>query len=126
MRQSVGELGGVRLRRLRGRRKEEAGLQKGEPGGHHQIVGGELQSQLPRRLDEKQVLLGESEDRNPGEINLLPPSELEQKIKRPLESIEVDRESGVAGGRNGVEIAAKFPCFRHESPPADLSCLAPP
>src|SRR5271166_696179 len=120
LRERVGEFGGIRLRRLRGSGKQEAGLQIGEPSGHHQIVGGQLQPQLARRLDEQQVLLGESEDRNPGEIHLLPPGELQQKIKRAFEAVEIHREGRIAGGRVGVEIAPKFLRSRHESPSCRL------
>ena len=40
-------------------RQQQPRLQEGEPGRHHQIVGGELDPEQLRRLDEAEVLLGE-------------------------------------------------------------------
>ena len=62
-RERLGERGGVRLGRLRRGGKKQARLQKGEPGGHDQIVGGEFEPQLARGLDEREILLGERQDR---------------------------------------------------------------
>ncbi len=44
-----------------------------------------------------EILLGEREDRNAGEIDLLPAGELEQEIERTFESVEIDGERGVVG-----------------------------
>ncbi len=63
-------LGALALRRVR-IRQQQARLQIGEPGRHHQIVGGEFEPQLARLLDEGEILVGERQDRDLREIDLL-------------------------------------------------------
>ena len=47
---------------------------------------------LARGLHKQQVLLGEREDGDAGQIDLLPARELQQKIEGALEPVEIDRE----------------------------------
>ena len=44
-------------------------------------------------------MVGELEDRDPGEIDLLPAREFEQQVERPLEPVDVDRERRLARPR---------------------------
>ena len=47
------------------------------------------------------------------EIHLLPASEFEQQIERPLESVEVDRERRLSGRAIGLEILVLDRGFHH-------------
>ena len=95
--QLEGEVGGelVAGGLLAGRvgRQQQARLQVGEPGGHHQVVGGELDPQPLRRLDEGQVLLGEAQDRDPAEVDLLAARERQQHVERALVAVERRRRA---------------------------------
>src|SRR3546814_3354388 len=78
--------GGVHLgaaRRLLGAglRQQQARLQVGEPGCHDQVVGSQLQPQLPRLADELQVLLGEVEDADVLQVDLLVARQLQQHVR---------------------------------------------
>ena len=99
--------------------QQEPRLQEREPGRHDQIVGGELEPLLARGLDEQQILLGERQDGDAGEIDLLPARELEQQVERALEPVEVDRERGLVARPVGLEIAAERRSA-HESPPMTI------
>ena len=75
--QPVGERGRHLLgaRSVRGRRfgQQQARFQERQPRRHHQIVGGKLQPDLPRRLDEHQILVGQRQNRNlilPGSLEI--------------------------------------------------------
>ena len=43
-----------------------------------------------------EILLGEREDGDAGQIHLLPPGELQQKVERTLEPVEIDGERRIA------------------------------
>ena len=47
-----------------GFRQQQPRFQIGEPRRHHQIVGGKLEAQLPRLLDEGEILVGQRQDRD--------------------------------------------------------------
>ncbi len=128
LRERVGEFGGVGLGRLRRGRQQQARLQVGEPGRHDQIVGREFEPLLARGLDEEEILLGERQDGDAGQVDLLPPGELQQQVERTLEPVEIDREGGLAARPVGLEIAAKRRLCGHESPPYDriLCGVGPP
>ena len=113
---AFGELRGVGLGGLRRRRQQKPRLQEGEPGRHDQIVGREFEPLLARGLDEQQILLGERKDGDAGEIDLLPPGELQQQVERTLEPVEIDGERWLAARPVGLEIAAKRRLSGHESP----------
>ena len=71
-------------------RQQQPRLQEREPGRHHQVVGRELDPQPLRRLDEAEVLLGEPQDRDPPEVDLLAARQRQQEVERSLEAVEVD------------------------------------
>ena len=91
-RQRSGEILRQRLFVLVLLRQQQARFEIGEPGRHHQIIGGELEAQIARRLDESEILLGQSQNRNLGEIDLLAARQLQQKIERALKAIDIDKE----------------------------------
>ena len=86
------------LRIAVGLRQQQARLEIGEPRRHHEIVGGELEPQSPRLLDEGEILVGERQDRNLREIDLLLAREREQQIERALEALDVDDQRRLVGG----------------------------
>ncbi len=102
---------------LRGGGKKQTRLQKGEPSGHDQIVGGELEPKLARRLDELEVLLGERQDRDARQVDPLPSGKLQQQVERAFETVEVDSESRFARGLDKVEVDSKRVRSGNESPP---------
>jgi hypothetical protein len=92
---------GARLLALRRLGEQEAGLEIGQPGGHHEVVRRQLQAHTARRLDEGDVLLGQGQDRDAVEVHLLAASEFEQQVERPFEPVHVDEQSGFALGPLG-------------------------
>ncbi|MGY4289272.1 hypothetical protein ACVWXO_008538 [Bradyrhizobium sp. LM2.7] len=79
------------LRRWRFR-QQQARFQEGEPGRHHEIVGGKLQPDLSRGFDEVKVLVGQRQDRNLGQIDLLLPRQREQQVERAFIALDVDNQ----------------------------------
>jgi hypothetical protein len=79
----------VRTRRLR---QQQARFQEGEPGRHHEIIGGKLEPDLSRGFDEVEILVGERQDRDLGEIDLLLPRQCEQQVERPLVALDVHHQ----------------------------------
>ena len=53
------------------RGQQQSGLQEREPCGHDQIVSGQFQPQLFRLFDERQILMGQGQDRDFAQIDLL-------------------------------------------------------
>ena len=96
-RQRGGEIGRARLLALGRLWQEQPRFQIGEPGRHHQVIGRELEPQRPRRLDEGEILLGERQDRDPREVELLAAGEVQQEIERAFIAVDVDHERGFAG-----------------------------
>ncbi len=100
--QPVGERGGHFLgaRSLRGGgfRQQQPRFEKRQPRRHHQIIGGKLQPDLPRRLDEDEVLVGQRQDGNLGEIDLLLPRQRQQQIERALIALDIDDQRGLVVG----------------------------
>ena len=103
--QPVGERGrhllGARPFRRRRFRQQQARFQEGEPGRHHEIVGRELEADLSRRLDERQILVGQRQDRDLGEIDLLLPRQRQQQVERALIALDVDDQRRLAVGDLG-------------------------
>ncbi len=85
--------------------QQQSRFQIGEPRRHHQIVGRELEPQLLGLLDEGEILLGERQHRDLGEIDLLGAGQGEQQVERPLEAADIDDER-LLGGRAEVELGA--------------------
>src|SRR6202030_2910733 len=65
---------------------------------HHQIIGGKLQAQLARRFDESEILVGQRQDGDFGQIDFLLAREREQKIERALKTLDVDHQRRLIGG----------------------------
>ena len=103
--QPVGERGGHFLgaRSVRRRRfgQQQARFQVGEPGGHHEVIGRKLEADLSRGLDERQILIGQRQDRNLGEIDLLLPRQRQQQIERAFIPLDIDHQRGLAVGDVG-------------------------
>ena len=95
-----------RVLRLRLRRngEQEPRFQVGEPCGHDEVIGGEFEPQFARGLDEGEILVGEFEDRNADEIDLLAARELQQQVERTFEAVEIDLERGLSGPAVDFEI----------------------
>ena len=109
LRETLRERGSVEFGRLRGSGKKQTRLEKRKPRRHDQIVGGKLEAQFSRGLDEQQILLGQRENGNARQVDPLPSSKLQQQVKRAFETIEIDGERGLARRLSEVEIATK-PC----------------
>ena len=91
---------GVHLR-LAG--QEQGGFEKGEPGGHHEVIRREFEPQRLRLLDESEILPGEREHRDRAQVHLLLARERKQQVERPLPGTEIEGERVVhAAQRSGV------------------------
>ncbi|MGY3118158.1 hypothetical protein ACVWXQ_002095 [Bradyrhizobium sp. S3.14.4] len=94
--QAVGERGRhlfcARAFRTRRLRQQQARLQEGKPGRHHEIIGSKLQPDLSRGFDEVEVLVGQRQDRDLGEIDLLLPRQREQQVERALIALDVHHQ----------------------------------
>src|SRR5262249_39695357 len=75
--------------------------QIGEPCRHYQIIGGEFQAHLARLLDEGEVLIGQRENGNFSEIDLLLTRQREQKIERAFKALDVHHQRRLVGGAFG-------------------------
>ena len=95
------EVVGARLLALRRLGQQQPRFQVGEPGRHHEIVGRKFEPQPAGLLDEGEVLLGERQDRDAVEIDLLPAGEFEQQVERSLEPVDVDAQRRFAVGPLG-------------------------
>ena len=99
-----------------GLRQQQPRFQIGEPRRHHQIVGGELEPQLPRLLDEGEVLLGQRQDRNLGEIDLLLAGQRQQQVERAFEALDVDDQRRLVGAAVG-QFRSRMPRLRSSGGP---------
>ncbi len=110
-------------------RQQQARLEIGEPRRHHQIVGREFEPHPPRCFDEREILVGEREDRDFGEIDFLLAREVEQQVERTFKTFNVDdqrlltrrsigRCSWIEG--NDFSVHARLTC----GAPACASCCA--
>src|SRR5262249_22954693 len=107
-RQSVRHvLGALPFRRV-DVRQQQARFQVSEPGRHHQIVRRELEPQPARLLDEGEILVGQRQDRDLGEIDLLMAGQRQQEVEGPLETLDVDHQRRLVGsalrGKLGLEL----------------------
>ena len=82
-------------------RQQQARLEIGEPRRHHEIVGGKFEPQLARLLDEGEILVGERQDRDLREIDLLLARERQQQIERAFEALDIDDQRLLVGGEIG-------------------------
>ena len=88
--------------------QQQPRLQIGEPGGHHEIIGGKLKPKAARGFDEFEILLGEGEDGDFLQIDLLPPGEVEKQVERPLEPVDIDDEGAAAPIFVGLQLKFQF------------------
>ena len=92
---------GARSVRRRGFRQQQPRFQISEPRRHHEIIGGELKPDFPGRLDEHQILIGQRQDGNLGEIDLLLSRKRQQQIERPFIALDVDNQRRLVGREFG-------------------------
>ena len=74
-------------------------LEVGEPRRHHQVVGGQLQPQLARLGDELEILLGQRQHGDLGQVHLLRARQRQQHVERTLEAVEAD-DQRLVGARS--------------------------
>ena len=72
-------------------------LEIGEPGRHHEIVGGKFQPQLSRVFDKDEILLGERQDGDSRQIDLLVARKVQEQIERTFETGDIDDQRRIAG-----------------------------
>ena len=84
-----------------GLRQQQPRFQERQPRRHHQIVGGKLEPDFSRGLDEHQILVGQRQDGNLGEIDLLLPRQRQQQIERAFIALDVDDQRRLAVGEFG-------------------------
>jgi hypothetical protein len=70
--------------------QQQPGFEERQPRRHHQIVGGQFEADFPGRFDKDQILVGQRQDRNLGEIDLLLSRQREQKIERAFIALDID------------------------------------
>ena len=103
--QPVGQRGrhflGARPVRRRRFRQQQPRFEERQPRRHHQIVGGKLKADFSRRLDEHQILVGQRQDRNLGEIDLLLPRQRQQQVERAFIALDIDDQRRLAVGEFG-------------------------
>src|SRR5262249_16265183 len=83
-----------------------------EPCRHYQIVGRQLQVPLARRFDEFQILVGELQHRDLGDVDLLVARESQEKVERALEAVDSDDEC-LVHARDGFERVKYLRIFGH-------------
>ena len=83
--------------------QQELGLEKRQPGRHHQIVGRQLQPGFQRLVDEFEILLGQRQHGDLGEVHLLRAGQRQQQVQRALEALQID-DQRFAGARGVVGI----------------------
>ena len=68
--------------------QQQRGFEIGQPGRHHEVIGGQFQLQIGCALDIGEVLINQREDRNLAQIDLLAARKIEQEVQRPFPAIE--------------------------------------
>ena len=81
--------------------QQQPRFQEREPRRHHQIVGGKLEPDFSGRLDEDEILIGQRQDGNLGEIDLLLPRQRQQQVERALIALDIDDQRRLAIGDFG-------------------------
>jgi hypothetical protein len=85
-------------------RKKQFRFEIGEPRRHQQVVSRQIDLAVLRLVNIGEVLVGQLQDRDLREIDLVPPRQLQQQVERPLESVEVDAERIAGVGRVGFRL----------------------
>ena len=109
--QPVGQRGrhflGAGTVRRGGLGQQQPRFQEREPCRHHQIIGGKLEANFAGRLDEDEVLIGQRQNGNLGQIDLLLPRQRQQQIERTLIALDIDDQRWLAfrdfGGASGLK-----------------------
>ena len=99
-------------------RQDQAGFQIGQPGRHHQIIGGQFQIELLGAFDEFQILIGQLEDRDLGDVDLLVAGQGQQQVQRTFKAIHLHQQRLVVGeDGGGFKFVEIFDPFRHGHAP---------
>src|SRR5262249_57276131 len=77
-------------------------------------ISRQLEPELARFLDESEILVGQRQDRDFGEVDFLLARERKQKIERALESLDVDHERRFLARPLGHKIALQLDVVGHE------------
>ncbi len=83
--------------------QQKLGLEKSQPRRHHQIVGRQFQAGFQRLVDEFEILLGQRQHRDLGEVHLLRAGQRQQQVQRTLEALQID-DQRFAGARGVVGV----------------------
>ena len=120
-------------------RQQQPRFQVGEPRRHHEIVGGKLEAELSRRLDEREILVGQRQDRDLGEIDLLLARQRQQQVERAFKpstsTTSAGSSSASSAGRpvsndQNLRASCASSCPVHQrvefgrAPPADRAAAA--
>ncbi len=99
--------------------QQQAGFEVGEPCRHDQIIGGDLETQAVLRGDEGEILVGQGQDRQLGEIDLLLARQGEQEVDRPLIAVEIEEERRLLARIRASRPGART--VRRAQPPCPVS-----
>src|SRR5262247_1377207 len=87
--------------------QQQPRFEVGEPRRHDEIVGGKLEAELPRLLDEGEILVGERQDGDLCEIHLLVPRQRQQQIEWALKAFDVDNQRRLVFGALGDDVGGE-------------------
>ncbi len=103
--QAIGQRGrhflGARTVRRRGFRQQQPRFEERQPRRHHQIIGGKLQANFARGLDEDQILIGQRQNGNLVQVHLLLPRQRQQQIERAFIALDIDHQRRLVVGEFG-------------------------
>ncbi len=98
--------------------QQQLGLEVGQPGGHHQVVGGQFQPELAGGVDEQEILVGERQDRDVHQVDFLIARQHQEHVDRAVESAERQHQPrqriGVVPGGVFLERQIGGKVFRHQ------------
>jgi hypothetical protein len=78
-------------------RQQEPRLQISEPRRHHEVIGCNFDFQVARLVDKGEILVGERENRDFGEVDLLVTRERKQEVEGAFEAAHVHHERRALG-----------------------------
>ena len=70
--------------------QQQPRFQECEPSRHDEIVGGEFETDLSCHFDELEILIGQGQNGNLGEIDLLLPRQRQQQVERAFIAFDID------------------------------------
>src|SRR5262249_53901681 len=106
--------------------QKQARLQIGEPSRHDEIIGGQLEPEPPRLADKSQILVGERQNGDLLEVDLLRARQRQQQIERSLEAFDIDDEIAVDPGlarKHRLEGIGALLRLIHHASSSDSFCL---